>query len=163
MAVDAHPDFHSSRIGRFAAGERGITVVEVQHHHAHALSCMAEHGLDEAVALVFDGTGLGTDGTIWGAELLHVDGVGFERLGSFAPVRLPGADAAVRYPARQLAARFFDAGVYADDRLQCIGASVDQIHAWHGQCARGFNAPFTHAAGRLFDAVSVALGLAPIM
>ena len=78
----------------------GARRVVVQHHFGHALSVMAEHGLDETLALSFDGTGYGTDGSIWGGEFLHATRSGFTRLGSFAPFPLPGGDAAVLHPPR---------------------------------------------------------------
>ena len=82
---DLHPLYHSSRW----APPRGAPAAAVQHHFAHALSVMAEHGLEEALALSFDGTGYGTDGTIWGGEFLHATRAGFTRLGSFAPFPAP--------------------------------------------------------------------------
>ena len=102
---DMHPLYHSSAwaVGpRPAALTGGALVrgVAIQHHFAHALSVMAEHGLEETLALSFDGTGYGTDGTIWGGEFLHATREGFTRLGSFAPFGLPGGEAAVLHPAR---------------------------------------------------------------
>ena len=111
IAVDLHPDMRSTRIGQELAEDMNIPVIKVQHHHAHAVSCMTEHGLNEALALVFDGTGLGTDGTIWGAEALYVNETGFSRLATFSPVPLPSGDAAVYHPIRQLVARFNMAGI----------------------------------------------------
>lgn len=111
VAVDMHPDMHATLLGRRLAAEGGLPVVEVQHHHAHAAAALAEHGLSCGLALVMDGTGLGPDGNIWGAELLAVDPAGYRRLASFAPVALPGGDAGVMRPARQLIARWIDAGI----------------------------------------------------
>lgn len=93
---DMHPAYRSSRW----APPPGVPVVSVQHHHAHALSVMAEHGLEETLALSFDGTGYGTDGTIWGGEFLHATRGAFRRLGSFSPFPLPGGDAATLRPPR---------------------------------------------------------------
>lgn len=161
IAVDLHPDLRSTRFGVELARRLGLAHVEVQHHHAHAVACLAEHGVDDALALVFDGTGLGTDGTIWGAELLHVTPEGYERLGSFAPVPLPGGDAAVLDPRRQLVARWVDAGVELNRTvLEKLRVSDEEAHVWTAQCKKSVNAPLTHAAGRLFDAFSCALGLA---
>ena len=161
VAVDMHPDMHCSRIGREIAGRLGIPVVEVQHHHAHAAAALGEHGLRDGLALVFDGTGLGTDGHIWGAELLSVDAGGFQRLASFAGVPLPGGDAAVRNPARQLAGRCHAAGLELPAALRAIaGISEEELRVWTRQCAAGVNTPVTHAAGRLFDSFSAALGIA---
>ncbi len=173
IAVDAHPDMHATRIGHRLAKKLGVPVVEVQHHVAHAASAMAEHGLDETLALAFDGTGLGTDGTIWGAELLHLGGAHpvtdsavpafpWKRLGTFDAAPLPGGDAAVHHPVRQVIARLAEAGCQAGDCLcEAMGASCEEASLWRMQCARGLNAPLTHAAGRVFDAYSTLLGLSP--
>ncbi len=168
VAVDLHPDLHASRVGRRVAGELGVPLIEVQHHHAHAAAALAEHGLDAALALAFDGTGLGTDGAIWGAELLHVtltgdrSAAGCTRLGTFEGVPLPGADAAVREPARQVVARWWAAGLRPPEaRLAALGVRPSEAELWRLQCARGLNAPITHAAGRLFDAAAVLVGVAP--
>lgn len=163
VAVDLHPDMHSTRLGREIAARLGVPVAEVQHHHAHAAACMAEHGVDEALALVFDGTGLGTDGSIWGAELLHLPGTAtYRRLGSFAAAPLPGGDAAVLDPRRQLVARWTALGL-PSDRGICSRLGVGEAAAaiWARQAAGGLHASPTHAAGRVFDACAAALGIAP--
>ncbi|MBM4144303.1 MAG: carbamoyltransferase HypF [Lentisphaerae bacterium] len=161
VAVDLHPDMHCTRIGREIAGRLGARVAAVQHHHAHAAAALAEHGRRTGLALVFDGAGLGTDGHIWGAELLHIAPDGFRRLASFEGAPLPGGDAAVRRPARQLAGRAFAAGIELPPGLRArAGIGADEARAWARQCATGLNAPVTHAAGRLFDSFCAALGLA---
>jgi len=162
VAVDLHPDMHSTMIGREIAGELDVPTVEVQHHYAHAVACLAEHGHSEGLALTFDGTGLGTDGTIWGAELLHVSRDGFDRLATFRGVPLPGGDAAVRHPARQLVARWTDCGdEISDEWLEKLGIAREHCEILAKQCRRRVNAPVTHAAGRVFDAFAVLLGVAP--
>lgn len=162
VAVDLHPDMRSTRHGREIAERRGLPLVAVQHHHAHAAACLAEHGATEALALVFDGTGLGTDGSIWGGELLRVGPAGFVRLGTFAAVPLPGGDAAVRRPARQAAARLLAAGVSPDDRLcRRLGLGEEELAVLAYQCRTGANAPRTHAVGRAFDAFAALVGVAP--
>jgi hydrogenase maturation protein HypF len=161
VAVDAHPDMLSSRVGREIAKRLGVPAREVQHHHAHAAACLGEHGLQEGLALVFDGTGLGPDGHIWGAELLDVQSGAFQRLASFAGVPLPGGDAAVQRPARQLAGRCVAAGIDLPvERRVELGIGDEEWQVWRQQCAAGVHAPVTHAAGRLFDSFAVALGLA---
>jgi hydrogenase maturation protein HypF len=163
VAVDLHPDMHSSRYGRKLAQDWNLPLVEVQHHHAHAAACLAENGLRAGLVLAMDGTGWGGDGTIWGAELLEVkeDGT-FRRVASFAPVPLPGGDAAVRRPARQVVGRWIQAGIeLTDQRLMSLGVTREEAEVWEQQCKRQVNAPRTHAAGRLFDALSALLVLAP--
>jgi len=161
VAVDLHPDMHATRLGRQLAAEQGLPVVEVQHHHAHAAAVFAEHGVESGLALVMDGTGLGSDGTIWGAELLAVNPDGYRRLATFAPVPLPGGDAAVRRAVRQVIARWSDAGVVPSGyMLQRLGVSPEEASVWQQQCRSGLHAPLTHAAGRVFDAFSALLGFA---
>jgi len=160
IAVDLHPDMHATRLGRRLADAQGLPVKEVQHHYAHGLACLGEHGLTEGLALVFDGTGYGKDGSIWGAELLDIGPEGFTRLATFAPVPLPGGDRAVLHPARQLLARWVAAGVpITPDLQEHLGADDQALDAWATQTTRGLNAPLSHAAGRVFDAFSVALGV----
>jgi hydrogenase maturation protein HypF len=126
------------------------------------VACLAEHGEREGLALVMDGTGWGDDGTIWGAELLAVNASGFRRLATFAAVPLPGGDAAIREPVRQLVARWVAAGVpLTPDRLARLGIGEAEAAVWALQAQRGLNAPLSRAAGRVFDAVAAALGLAP--
>ena len=162
VAVDLHPDMHSTAYGEAVAAQLGVPVHRVQHHHAHAAACMAEHGIEQALALVFDGTGYGPDGSIWGAELLLAEFANFKRLATFAPAALPGGDAAVKRPSRQLAARLFQAGATPDS----IAALMPQfkraeLETWQVQCNNKLNAPLSHAAGRLFDAFAALIGVAP--
>jgi hydrogenase maturation protein HypF len=162
VAVDLHPDMRSTRLGRRLAAEWNLPVVEVQHHHAHAAACLAEHQRQEGLVLVMDGTGWGGDGTIWGAEVLELKGNSCCRRASFLPVPLPGGDAAVRRPARQVIGRWVEAGIQWNDcDLQRLGVTSEEAEVWRQQCGRRINAPLTHAAGRLFDAFSAVLGLAP--
>jgi hydrogenase maturation protein HypF len=159
VAVDLHPDMHGTRVGREIAAALGVPLVEVQHHHAHAAAGLGEHGYREGLGLVFDGTGLGIDGHIWGAEMILVQPDGFQRLASFAGVPLPGGDAAVRRPARQLAGRCFAAGLSLPAATrERLGVTEEEWQAWMQQCAAGLNSPVTHAAGRLFDSFSALLG-----
>lgn len=168
IAVDIHPDMQSTRIGKKLAAEKNIPLIEVQHHHAHAAACMAEHGLNQALALSFDGTGLGPDNTIWGAECMAIDFYleeKFQRIATFAAVPLPGGDAAVYNPIRQLAARYHNAGLKMEEI--CIklrnyeSFSNLDLNLILTQCEKGINAPLTHAAGRLFDSISIMLEIAP--
>ena len=162
VAVDLHPDMHSSLIGREYAAAHNLPLVDVQHHFAHAAACMAEHGETECLALVFDGTGMGTDGTIWGAELLCCQEGGFKRLATFEAAPLPGGDAAVKEPARQVIARWSGAGVELnEERLAQMRIDPSAARIWQEQIQKGLNTPLSHSAGRLFDAFSAALGLAP--
>lgn len=160
-AVDLHPDLAATRCGEAAAAKAGIPVIRVQHHHAHAAALLAEHGLDRALALIFDGTGFGDDGTIWGAELFDADFSGYRRLASFTPSPLPGGDLAVLEPVRQLAARHFAAGATTAAVAASTGVAPETVAIWRRQCETNLNAPRSRSAGRLFDAFAALLGLAP--
>lgn len=162
VAIDLHPDMQSSRLGERLADAFAVPLVRVQHHHAHALACMVEHGVEAGLALVFDGVGLGTDGLAWGAELLHVTPVDFKRLATFAPAPLPGGDQAVSRPVRQLIGRLASAHpALSPERLAALGIRPEEAGIWTEQVQRGLNAPLSHAAGRLFDAFAALLGVAP--
>lgn len=162
VAVDLHPDMHSTIAGASVAAHSDIPLVRIQHHHAHAASCLAEHGKESGLCLVLDGTGYGTDGSIWGAELLNITPEGFQRLATFSAVPLPGGDAAVDRPARQVIGRWAHAGVeFAPDWLSLLEIEETEVDVWRQQCSTSLNAPFTHAAGRVFDAFSAVLGIAP--
>ena len=162
VAVDAHPDYISARIGRRWAAAHGAEVAAIQHHVAHGMACLAEHGHHTGLALALDGTGYGPDGTIWGAELLDISGPHWQRRATLAPVPLPGGDAAVRHPRRQLAGRWQAQGFCpSTDVLTLTGITPHEWATWQRQAERHLNAPLTHAAGRLFDTVAVLLGLAP--
>src|SRR5262249_53866025 len=107
IAHDLHPEYLSTKWAMEQEGE----LVGVQHHHAHAAGCLAEHGEHgPALALVFDGTGYGTDGTLWGGELLRCDLGSFERIAHLDPVPLPGGAAAIREPWRVAAVHLDRAG-----------------------------------------------------
>ncbi len=163
VAVDLHPDYHSTRLGREMAVRLGAELVEVQHHHAHAASVMAEHGEERLLALAWDGTGLGPDGRIWGAELIWLpDAARFERLATFAPAPLPGGDAAVLDPRRQIIARWAAMGLRPGEQWRRALELTDaELEIWSRSAASTPLAPLTHAAGRVFDSVAAALGVAP--
>jgi hydrogenase maturation protein HypF len=162
VAVDLHPDMHATRLGRRIAARLDVPVRVVQHHHAHAAAVLAEHGETAGLCLAFDGTGLGPDGSVWGAELLALDGADVRRLATFVAAPLPGGDAAVRRPARQVVGRCRAAGIAVGPELRArLGTAEREEDAWKRQCEKSANAPLSHAAGRVFDAVSALLGTAP--
>jgi hydrogenase maturation protein HypF len=144
IACDLHPEYMSTKW----AHEQGLPLVEVQHHHAHAAACLAEHGeKGPALALVFDGTGFGTDRTLWGGELLRCDLESFERLAWLEPVPLPGGEAAVREPWRVAAVQLERAGLPVPwSRWSTVRESLKA------------NAPLSSGMGRLFDAAAAVLG-----
>jgi hydrogenase maturation protein HypF len=142
---DLHPEYLSTQY----ALDRDLPALGVQHHHAHLAACLAEHGVERAAGAIFDGTGYGTDGTIWGGELLRGDLHGFERLGHLWPVRMPGGEAAIREPWRMACAWLVE-----------IGRDVPEPWAQVAQLARtGLASPVTTSMGRLFDAVAALCGV----
>ena len=164
---DLHPGYISTDWAKRWAAERNLPLIAVQHHHAHIAACMAEHGMTEPViGLALDGTGYGTDGKIWGGEVLiagltGTSPAGFERFAHLAYVPLPGGDAAIREPWRMalgsLAAAGFD--IQSPEIAVLAGATAQEARIVARMIERGINAPLTSSCGRLFDAVAaVVLG-----
>jgi len=159
VVVDKHPAYISSRYGR----ELGLPVIEVQHHHAHIASVMAEQCLSgEVIGIALDGTGYGCDGSVWGGEILIVSYSEFTRAGHFKPITLPGGNAAVREPWRTASALLFK--IFGEkmfdvhpDFVRRVG--LKQIERVVGMMKAGFNCPLSSGAGRLFDGVSSLLGI----
>ena len=161
-AHDLHPGYYSTRFAT-QLENRGIPLIGVQHHHAHALSCMAENRLDgEVLAVTLDGTGLGTDGHIWGGEVLACTFGGFRRLAQLSYLPMPGGDAAVREPWRMAASL-----LYAAFGPEFLSLDIPWIRAMDlkkleflvQMMDRRVNSPLTSSCGRLFDGVSSLLGL----
>ena len=164
IAHDLHPDYLSTGYALARAAEAGLALEPVQHHHAHLAACLAEHGVTEpAVGAIYDGTGLGTDGTVWGGELLVGDLTGFQRGGALWPVRMPGAAAAIREPWRMAAAWLAQA--YGQDRprpRRLAGADGIDEPRWRAiarVAATPDVSPATTSVGRLLDAVGALCGL----
>ena len=145
VAHDLHPGYASTAW----ALEQDSETVGVQHHHAHAAACLAEHGeTGPALAVILDGTGYGTDGTLWGGELLRCDLAGFERLAHLEPLPLPGGERAIRETWRIAAAHLERADRPVPfGRWPLVRESLK------------VNAPLSSGAGRLLDAVSALLGV----
>jgi hydrogenase maturation protein HypF len=154
---DLHPDYASTRYAVERAAKEGVALVAVQHHHAHMASCMAENGLDgPAIGVTFDGTGLGTDGTIWGGEFLVGDPRGFRRAAHLRRVGMPGAAQAVREPWRMALAHLLDAALSPAPLEGRVPARA--LAAAERAVERRFHCPWTSSAGRLFDAVASLAG-----
>jgi hydrogenase maturation protein HypF len=169
VATDHHGDYFSTRLGQEIAREKNVRLVEVQHHHAHIASCLAENGVTfgdgPVLGIALDGLGLGDDGAIWGGEFLLCDYGAYRRVGTFKPVALPGGTKAMREPWRNtlahilaeigwasFAMNFRETALYDDlnaKPVETIGAMIRQ----------GVNAPLASSCGRLFDAVAAAIGL----
>ena len=156
---DMHPGYLSTNWAREFATERGLELIPVQHHHAHLAATIAEHRLSgPTLGLALDGTGYGTDGSLWGGELLlaEMDG-SFRRLAHLAPVAMPGGDAAIRAPWRMALAHLLAAGVSLDRAASMAGCSSKEAELAARMIERRVNAPLTSSLGRLFDAVAAIL------
>jgi hydrogenase maturation protein HypF len=160
IAHDLHPDYATTRYALERATRGGVTLLAVQHHHAHMASCMAERGLTgRAIGVCFDGAGLGSDGTLWGGEFLLGDYVAASRVAHLRPVRMPGGDAAAREPWRMAVSHLAASGLdpSASPLAARVGAAA--VATAVAMIERGFNAPFTSSIGRLFDAVASIAGV----
>ena len=150
---DLHPEYLSTKWAK----EQNIPLLGAQHHHAHLASCMAENNLEEPViGIIMDGTGYGTDGTIWGGEFLMGNASGFERKAHFEPIPLPGGEAAIKSPWR----------IGLSYLHQAFGNNLPQIPGLQGRDIQpiiqmldaNINSPLTSSCGRLFDAVAALSG-----
>lgn len=171
LAVDLHPDYRSSVLGRDWAARDGLTLIGVQHHHAHLASVLAENGwpLDAGpvLGILLDGLGYGEDGSLWGGEFLLGDYRDYDRIGRFTPVAMPGGARAIIEPWRNLVAHLEHATGGARwletfGGLETIARLEEKpLAILRTMIERGVNAPRSSSVGRLFDAVAAALGVAP--
>jgi hydrogenase maturation protein HypF len=155
VAHDLHPEYLSTKYALDREHE-GIDLVGVQHHHAHIASCLVDNGeAGPAIGVAFDGLGYGTDGALWGGEILLATLSGFERLGHLAPVAMPGGAAAIKQPWRMAAAYLdlaYEGGPPAG--LSVVQRNEDRWQPVVSMARTGTASPVTSSAGRLFDAVS---------
>ena len=160
IACDLHPDYLSTR---YAQEQTALPVLQVQHHHAHIVSAMAENHLDgRVIGLAFDGTGYGPDGTIWGGEVLLAEAGGYERAAFLEPLPMPGAAAAIRAPWRMALSylgQSFGEGYRDLDIAFLSHVDPHQAEIIERMATQGINAPLTSSMGRLFDGVAALLGL----
>ncbi|MFW6132906.1 MAG: carbamoyltransferase HypF [Planctomycetota bacterium] len=168
LAADLHPQYLASEYAARRhrgelSGRVALPLVRVQHHHAHAAACLAEHGLDgPAVGLVCDGVGYGDDGAVWGCEVLRADRCDYERVGHLRYLPLPGGDAAARQTHRPAIAALRDAfGADALDHLPARAAiTPDQAERVCRQLDADLNCPRASSLGRWFDATAALVGVA---
>jgi len=170
LVVDRHPEYLSSKYGRDRAAREALPLIEVQHHHAHIASVLAENGrpLDAApvLGIALDGLGFGDDGELWGGEFLIADYRAFRRVGTFKPVALLGGAQAMREPWRNTYAHLVAEMGWPEfamnfDELELYTYLAQKPRATlDTMLAKGINVPRASSCGRLFDAVAAALGLA---
>lgn len=164
IACDAHPDYQSTRWAETLATQWNVPLIRVQHHYAHILSVMVEHGLSAPVlGIAWDGTGYGGDGTIWGGECLEITPTGFNRIAHLKPFPLPGGDAAAREPRRSalgvLMAGLGDPAFARTDLAPLQAFSTAELHTLRSMLHQQVNCPQTSSMGRLFDAIASLLNL----
>ena len=160
IACDLHPDYLSTEFAKSS----GLPVIQIQHHYAHILSCMAENDVEAPVlGVAWDGTGYGPDGTIWGGEFLEIGETDFTRLAHFKTFPLPGGDKAAREPRRSALGLLYE--IYGDElfdksHLGTLQAfSISELSIFRKLLGEKFYSPRTSSAGRIFDAVSSLLNL----
>ncbi|MFP5068181.1 carbamoyltransferase HypF [Pseudonocardia nantongensis] len=158
LAHDLHPEYLSTK---WASERDGVALVGVQHHHAHLAGCLAEHGeTGPAIGIACDGTGFGTDGTLWGGEVFDVSLSGFTRLAHLEPVPLPGGTTAVREPWRVAAAWLRAVGSEHPALADRAGPGWDGVaRLLDAHHAGRLPQPVSSGAGRLFDAVAALCGV----
>jgi hydrogenase maturation protein HypF len=164
LACDLHPDYLSTRYAREQVEKYNLKLVQAQHHHAHIASLLAETGeAGPVIGIALDGTGLGSDGFIWGGEVMLADLMGFRRLAHLEYLPLPGGDAATKKPYRIAVAYLYtllgQEGLEAARRI--LNPDPEELELIRAQLDRRINSPLTSSAGRLFDAVSALLGVCP--
>ncbi len=157
LAADLHPGYHTRDWAERHVGDRPLDLV--QHHHAHVVSLLAEHGRvgEPIIGVSFDGTGYGRDRTIWGGEILRLgrDSHRFERAAHLAPVPLPGGDAAVRNPWRMALAQLWAADIdWTGDLAPVAAATAEELRLVRSQLRSGSGCVPCSSMGRLFDAVA---------
>jgi len=169
LAADLHPDYLSSKLARDWARTKALSLIEVQHHHAHVAACLAENlhprEAPPVLGIVLDGLGWGDDGTIWGGEFLLADYAGYQRLATFKPVAMLGGARAAREPWRNLYAHLtaaigFDELARRFGELEVVADLARRPRALLDAMLKGgVNSPKASSCGRLFDAVAAALDL----
>jgi len=162
VAYDMHPEYLPTKYALQGSSERGLSLIPVQHHHAHIVSCLVENEVDRPViGVAFDGTGYGTDGTIWGGEFLLADWHSFQRVGHLEYVPLPGGVAAIKKPYRMALSYIYTllGESFSFEGLPISKRNPIELEIIRQQLKRRINCPLTSSAGRLFDAVSALVGV----
>ncbi len=163
VVADLHPLYHSVQYARKLSKFCEVPFTQVQHHHAHAVSCMAENGIEgDVLAVCMDGTGYGPDGTIWGSEFMVCNYTKYNRFAHFKEVALPGGDKAVEEPLRiawSYIYKLLGKDAFGFFTQYGIIKEIVPLINWAKQIDNGINSPLSAGAGRLFDSVAAILGV----
>jgi hydrogenase maturation protein HypF len=163
LACDLHPNYLATRYAQERAEHEKLPLLQIQHHHAHLAACLADNhwtSEESVIGLCLDGTGYGSDGAIWGGEVLYGGYKGYQRLFHLKYAPLPGGDLSVRKPARMALAHLWSSGVeWEPDMPPVADLCMEERTALRGQLQYRLNAPNTSSMGRLFDAASALMGI----
>ncbi len=163
IAADLHPDYLSTKYAIDHSEHANTPLVRVQHHHAHLASCLADNNWDSrdpVIGCILDGTGYGTDGSIWGGEFLIGSFQSYDRVLHLKEVPLPGGDSSIRNPSKIAVSYLHLAGIELEKDIPSVSSFTDsQLSTLLAQIEHRVNTPLTSSMGRLFDAVSSILGI----
>ena len=163
IGYDLHPDYVSTKYAIERSTQEQLPRYPIQHHHAHLAAALIENDLpaqQNIMGLIFDGTGYGLDGTIWGGEVLIGNVLDFKRVFYLKPMPLPGGEAAIRKPARMALSTLWAYGLHWEDHLFPVKAlSATELATLEHQLVHNINTPSTSSMGRLFDAISALIGV----
>ncbi|MDB9465819.1 carbamoyltransferase HypF [Dolichospermum circinale] len=171
IAIDKHPEYLSSKLGKQLATVNHIKLAEIQHHHAHIAACMAENKISldtkPILGIAFDGLGYGEDGTLWGGEFLLADYQIFQRLATFKPMHMIGGKQAIYQPWRNTYSQLINAFSWHEIQEEYRDLEIIKFLEHKNPkllnqiIEKGINSPLTSSVGRLFDAVAAAIGICP--
>ena len=171
IAIDKHPEYLSSKLGKELAKVNNIKLAEIQHHHAHIAACMAENQISldtkPILGIAFDGLGYGEDGTLWGGEFLLADYQSFQRLATFKPMPMIGGKQAIYQPWRNTYSQLIKAFSWEEIQEKYRDLAIIKFlenknsKLLNQIIEKGINSPLTSSVGRLFDAVAAAIGICP--
>ncbi|MBG1240664.1 carbamoyltransferase HypF [Nostoc sp. NZL] len=171
IAIDKHPEYLASKLGKELADTNQIPIHQIQHHHAHIAACMAENGIPlnspPVLGIALDGLGYGDDGTLWGGEFLLADYQKFQRLATFKPVAMIGGEQAIYQPWRNTYAQLIAANLWDDYQQQYADLEIVKLlnkkplKLLNQLIEKKINSPPASSVGRLFDAVAAAIGICP--
>lgn len=169
IAIDKHPEYLSSKLGKELATSNEIKLIEIQHHHAHIAACMAENKIPldakPILGIAFDGLGYGEDGTLWGGEFLLADYQKFQRIATFKPVAMIGGEQAIYQPWRNTYAHLQTAFNWEEIKQKYADLEIIKfieqkpLKLLNQMIEKGINTPLASSVGRLFDAVAAAIGI----